>query len=167
MKVFKSRVVEGPAMAPQHLQQRPLRALLCDRLDAMHPFNWGGEGRAGQEPRPPGRCSSVFRGVLPDGDGAGVRQQHPEELPPIRDRRALPHTQPTLDIYRLPIERRGATTPSARWRYGRIAAARLRLDGGGTSSGGLPHAPARCYSGRKPRWRGDHEGRRDRPRRHQ
>ena len=34
---------EGLLMAPQHLQQQDLyyEALLCDRLDAVDPFNWG------------------------------------------------------------------------------------------------------------------------------
>ena len=119
---------EGLLMAPQHLQQqdRYHEALLCDRLDAMHPFNWGVVKvdldkkllSAGQVQL------AVFRGVLPDGTVLVFDQQHPEELPPIRViAEHFPHTQPTLDIYLgLPVEKEGADN------YAERAVARYHAD---------------------------------------
>ncbi|HKP60899.1 MAG TPA: type VI secretion system baseplate subunit TssK [Polyangiales bacterium] len=133
---------EGLLMAPQHLQQqdRYHEALLCDRLDAMHPFNWGVvKVELDKKLLSAGQVQlAQFRGVLPDGTVLVFDQQHPEELPPIRViAEHFPHTQATLDIYLgLPIEREGADNYAER-AVVRYAADRRHvydLTGGGTSA---------------------------------
>jgi type VI secretion system protein ImpJ len=105
---------EGLLMTPQHLQQqdRYYEALLCDRFDALHPYNWGVvKVELDKKLLSAGQVQlSVFRGVLPDGTVLVFDQQHPEELPPIRVvAEHFPPTQATLDIYLgLPVERDGA-----------------------------------------------------------
>jgi type VI secretion system protein ImpJ len=99
-------------MAPQHLQQQDLyyEALLCDRLDAIDPFNWGvlrieldKKALAANQVQ-----LATFKGVLPDGVVLDLDGKH-AELPPSRmigDH--FPHTQQTLDVYLgLPAEREG------------------------------------------------------------
>jgi type VI secretion system protein ImpJ len=133
---------EGLLMAPQHLQQqdRYHEALLCDRLDAMHPFNWGVvKVELDKKLLSAGQVQlAVFRGVLPDGTVLVFDQQHPEELPPIRViAEHFPHTQPTLDIWLgLPVEREGADNYAER-AVARYAAERRHvydMTGGGTAA---------------------------------
>jgi type VI secretion system protein ImpJ len=133
---------EGLLMAPQHLQQqdRYHESLLCDRLDAMHPFNWGVvKVELDKKLLSAGQVQlATFRGVLPDGTVLVFDQQHPEELPPIRViAEHFPHTQPTLDIWLgLPVEREGADNYAER-AVARYAAERRHvydMTGGGTAA---------------------------------
>jgi len=133
---------EGLLMAPQHLQQqdRYHEALLCDRLDAMHPFNWGViKVELDKKLLSAGQIQlATFRGVLPDGTVLVFDQQHPEELPPIRViAEHFPHTQPTLDIWLgLPVEREGADNYAER-AVARYSAERRHvydMTGGGTAA---------------------------------
>jgi len=99
-------------MAPQHLQQqdRYQEALLCDRLDALSPFNWGVlRVEIDKKALAAGRVQlTTFEGVLPDGVVLSLRSGHPE-LPGTRDiADHFPHAADHLDVYiGLPEEREG------------------------------------------------------------
>lgn len=133
---------EGLLMAPQHLQQqdRYHEALLNDRLDAMHPFNWGVlKVELEKKALSAGQVQlASFRGVLPDGTVLVFDGQHPEELPATRViAEHFPHTQASLDIYLgLPVEREGADNYAERAMARYFADRRQVYDmtGGGSSA---------------------------------
>lgn len=103
---------EGLLMAPQHLQQQDLfhEALLCDRLDAIDPFNWGvtrieldKKALAANQVK-----LALFRGVLPDGTVLALDENHPEAPASRVIAEHFPHNQLALDVYLgLPAEREG------------------------------------------------------------
>src|SRR5438046_217149 len=94
---------EGLLMAPQHLQEQDSfhEALLCDRLDAIDPFNWGVVRiELDRKALSANHVQlSLLTGVLPDGTALAVDANHPE-LPPSRViGNHFPHTQTRLDVY--------------------------------------------------------------------
>lgn len=103
---------EGLLMAPQHLQQqdRYHEAQLCDRLDALTPFNWGVlRVDVDKKALSAGQVQlTAFEGVLPDGVVLSLRSGHPE-LPGTRGiAEHFPHAATCLDVYLgLPEEREG------------------------------------------------------------
>jgi type VI secretion system protein ImpJ len=103
---------EGLLMAPQHLQQqdRYHEGQLCDRLDALTPFNWGVlRVEVDKKALSAGQVQlTVFEGVLPDGVVLSLRSGHPE-LPGTRGiAEHFPHAATCLDVYLgLPEEREG------------------------------------------------------------
>ena len=168
---------EGLLMAPQHMQQQDLyyEALLCDRLDAVDPFNWGvlrieldKKALSSNQVQ-----LATFKGVLPDGVVLALDGKH-AELPPSRmigDH--FPHTQQSLDVYLgLPDEREGidnfAEQSAAPVRYAHEQArgarhGRLGQRGRGRVRAAQAGAAVRRRVARRPVV---HEGARDRARRH-
>jgi type VI secretion system protein ImpJ len=134
---------EGLLMAPQHLQQqdRYHEALLCDRLDALTPFNWGVlRVDVDKKALSAGQVQlTVFEGVLPDGVVLSLRSGHPE-LPGVRSiAEHFPHAATHLDVYLgLPEEREGvdnfAEDPGAQVRYGASTRSMQDLAGSGSSA---------------------------------
>lgn len=117
---------EGLLMAPQHLQQQDYyhHALLCDRLDALSPFNWGVlRVEINQQALAAGQVQlAAFEGILPDGVVLSLDRQH-VELPAGRMiGQHFAHAATHLDVYLgLPEERDGvdnyAEDPAALVRY--------------------------------------------------
>lgn len=103
---------EGLLMAPQHLQEQDAfhESMLCDRLDAIDPFNWGVVRiELDRKALSANQLQlSAFSGVLPDGAVFSMDANHPE-LPPSRViGQHFPHTQACLEVYLgLPAEREG------------------------------------------------------------
>jgi type VI secretion system protein ImpJ len=103
---------EGLLMAPQHLQQQDnyQHALLCDRLDAVNPFNWGVlRVELNKQALAAGQVQlAAFEGVMPDGVVLALDGQH-AELPGARViGQHFNHTAGHLDVYLgLPEERDG------------------------------------------------------------
>src|SRR6185312_864097 len=134
---------EGLLMAPQHLQQqdRYHEAQLCDRLDALTPFNWGVlRVDVDKKALASGQVQlTVFEGVLPDGVVLSLRSGHPE-LPGMRS--IAEHYSPAaghLDVYLgLPEEREGvdnfAGESSTQVRYAAEARSMQDLAGSGSSA---------------------------------
>jgi type VI secretion system protein ImpJ len=130
-------------MAPQHLQQqdRYHDAQLCDRLDALTPFNWGVlRVDVDKKLLAAGQVQlSVFEGVLPDGEVLSLRAGHPE-MPATRSiTEHFPHAATHLDVYiGLPEEREGvdnfADDAGSQVRFAADARVMLDLAGSGSSA---------------------------------
>lgn len=134
---------EGLLMAPQHLQQQDQyhHALLCDRLDALSPFNWGVlRVELNKQALAAGQVQlAAFEGILPDGVVLGLNGQH-AELPAGRMiGQHFDHAATHLDVYLgLPEEREGvdnyAEDPAAPVRYTRAARRMHDLAGSGSTA---------------------------------
>jgi len=134
---------EGLLMAPQHLQQqdRYHEGQLCDRLDALTPFNWGVlRVEVDKKALSAGQVQlTVFEGVLPDGVVLSLRSGHPE-LPGTRGiAEHFPHAATCLDVYLgLPEEREGVDNftedAGAQVRYAASQRSMHDLAGSGSSA---------------------------------
>jgi type VI secretion system protein ImpJ len=134
---------EGLLMAPQHLQQqdRYHEGQLCDRLDALTPFNWGVlRVDVDKKALSAGQVQlTAFEGVLPDGVVLSLRSGHPE-LPGTRGiAEHFPHAATHLDVYLgLPEEREGvdnfAEDPGAQVRYAANQRSMHDLAGSGSTA---------------------------------
>ena len=134
---------EGLLMAPQHLQQQDNyhHALLCDRLDALSPFNWGVlRVELNKQALAAGQVQlAAFEGIMPDGVVLALDGQH-AELPAGRMIGShFDHAATHLDVYLgLPEERDGvdnyAEDPGALVRYAPTARKIHDLAGSGSTT---------------------------------
>jgi type VI secretion system protein ImpJ len=134
---------EGLLMAPQHLQQQDLfhQSLLCDRLDALDPFNWGlTRVELDKKALSANQVKlAALRGVLPDGTVLVLDENHPEAPASRVIAEHFPHTQLSLDVYlALPAEREGvdnfAPSSAAPVRYAQAKREVHDLAGSGTTA---------------------------------